>query len=128
MVDRKTRRKRRKRDYIGPALALVCIIFAAWAYARRAKTHAEPSDPAALRASLLKEIPKDTRLTDAQRTMQEWGFQCMTLTRSVFQGQGPFDFLYCDRNGASGKRWQVALVESNGGVQDILVQSGIFSR
>lgn len=127
-MDPKPRRRRRKRDYIAPVLALVSILFAMWAYSRREKSHLEPTNANELRSSLLQELPKDTRLTDAQRKMQERGFQCMTLTHSVFQGQGPFDYLYCDRAGSGGTRWMVALVTANGGVQDVLVESSVAGK
>lgn len=127
-MDPKPRRKRRKRDYIGPLLALVAIIFATWAYARRTRVHPEPTDADTLRSQLLREIPRDTRVTDAHATMTSRGFQCVTFHHSVFQGKGPFDYMYCDRNGSGGKRWMVALVEMNGGVQDVLVSSSTAGK
>jgi hypothetical protein len=127
------RRRRRKRDYVAPSIAVLALLLVVGTYFYRAR-HApalSSRDSASLRRQLLEEIPSGTRLTDAIQTMRARGFQCEQMKSSVWGDAGPLDFLYCDRDSESSmgaavrQRWQVAIVQDKGSVKDVLVESGL---
>ena len=91
------------------------------------------SDQPAQAASQIQSwVPLGTSLAEAQRIMEQHQFKCSTMTNSSFGNLTSADFLYCDRRDADSqitptviRRWQIALVLSDGKVSAVKVNAGL---
>jgi hypothetical protein len=98
-------------------------------------THDErlPQQPADATAQIRRWIPVGASLPDARRIMEQHHFNCSIMTNSSFGDLKARDFIYCDRHDPDSRvipivvrRWQVALVMSDGRVSDIRVTTGLI--
>jgi hypothetical protein len=82
------------------------------------------------RAGILERVPVGTPVERAADIMRANGFTCESMRNAAFLDRERIDFLYCDRERAVGlmvgRRWQVALVEEEGRVMDVLVGTGLI--
>jgi hypothetical protein len=92
-----------------------------------------PEQSAAVTTQIRGWIPVGTSLSDARRIMEHHHFTCSMMTNSSFGDLKGADFLYCDRRDSDSRitpivvrRWQVALVLSDGRVSDIRVSTGLI--
>ena len=83
-----------------------------------------------LHSALLQVIPPGTNLASATEFMQKNEFRCSKQSNGNWNDRKNLDFTYCDKNADSrwpvSRRWQVALVDSKGTVQEILVSTGLI--
>jgi hypothetical protein len=77
-------------------------------------------------------VPVGTSLADAQHIMQQHHFACSVMTNSGSGDLKPVVFLYCDRhvidkqaNRDVVRRWQVALIVSDGKISAMRVSTGL---
>lgn len=88
---------------------------------------------------ILKKIPIGSSIEEAQNIMEANGFICKKKEGGAFSEQDNdgkatihkgIDYLYCDKEMPESpycvRRWQVAIVDSNGVVSDILVSTGLI--
>jgi hypothetical protein len=73
-------------------------------------------------------VPVGTSLAEAKHIMEQHHFTCSVMTNSSFGDLKAADFLYCDRRIADNpvtpavlRRWQVALVLSDGKISAVRV-------
>src|SRR6266567_614408 len=104
------------------ALALVLVVTGC------ARNERLQEQPAAATSQIRGWIPGGTSLPDARRIMEQHHFTCSMMTNSSFGDLKAADFLYCDRRDPDSRitpivirRWQVALVLSDGRVSDVRV-------
>jgi len=73
-------------------------------------------------------VPVGTTATEASRIMQAHHFNCSAMTNGSFGPLKQIDYLYCDyrQRGTVQRRWQAALVLTNGKVADVQVTTGLI--
>ena len=84
--------------------------------------------PAAMRSAILELVPIGTPIEDAGRRLEREGFRCQPPHLERFGEQGPLRYAYCDgrsRGLPVYRRWQLALVDSDGRLFDVLVATGL---
>jgi len=82
----------------------------------------------AMRSAILELIPMGTPIADAGRRLGREGFQCQPPSLARFGEQGPLRYAYCDGRSCGlpvYRRWQLALVDSDGRLSDVLVANGL---
>ena len=76
---------------------------------------------------VLTHVPVGSTVNDAQRFLEQEGFQCSRHTNDTFQGHKGVDYIYCDREGGwlIYRRWQLAIVHRDGKVVEVLASTGL---
>jgi hypothetical protein len=107
----------------------LAIVLAVSGCARVDKLSEQPAQAA---SQIQSWVPVGTSLADAQRTMELHQFKCSMMTNSNFGDLKAIDYLYCDRSDSDSqitpiviKRWQVALVSSDGKISAVRVRTGL---
>ena len=108
-------------------IALV-LVLAVGGCAHNEKLSEQPTQAA---SQIQSWVPVGTSLADAQHIMQQHHFTCSVMTNSGSGDSKPVVFLYCDRRIADRqanrdviRRWQVALIVSDGKISAMRVSTG----
>lgn len=99
-------------------------------------SHSSPplsGEPAQAASQIQSWVPVGTPLADARRIMEQHQFTCSVTTNGSFGDSKAADLLYCDRSVADSqvtpivsRRWQVALVLSDGKISAVRVSTGLI--
>jgi hypothetical protein len=88
------------------------------------------NDAPEMRNTIMNAVPIGSQIAAAQVFMMKNDFSCRLETNATFGNQSGIDFLYCDKQAGVdrvvGRRWQVALLEKDGKVLDVLVTTGFL--
>jgi hypothetical protein len=109
-------------------IVALAIVLAAGGCAHNEKLSEQPAQAA---SQIQSWVPVGTSLADAQHIMQQHHFACSVMTNSSSGNLKPVVFLYCDRhvvdrqaNRDVVRRWQVALIVSDGKVSAVRLSTG----
>jgi hypothetical protein len=90
-------------------------------------------EPAQAAIQIQSWVPVGTLLADAQHLMEQHHFACSVMTNSNFGDLKAANYLYCDRRVTNDlvapitvRRWQVALVLSDGKISALRVTTGLI--
>jgi hypothetical protein len=110
-------------------IVALTIVLAAGGCAHNEKLSEQPTQAA---SQIQSWVPVGTSLADAQHIMQQHHFTCSVMTNSSFGDSKAVVFLYCDRHVADRqatrvvvRRWQVALIVSDGKISAVRLSTGL---
>jgi hypothetical protein len=102
------------------SLALISAVLAAGCHFHVRDVPKGSTDPNQFRSDIVRSIPTGTPVETAAVQMADSGFKCVPKKDARWGNQAHLNFLYCERQD-HGLQWQVALVEEDGNVVDVLL-------
>jgi hypothetical protein len=86
------------------------------------------TEPSQMVKTVLARAPVGSSIDKAQSFMEKEGFKCSRQTNATFQNRQGIDYVYCDRQRGAVvvRRWQVALVQKENKVVEVLANTGLI--
>ena len=112
-------------------IAVAAAIALTWTLATRRIELSD--DQMQSRAIILREVPLGTAMAEARARLRARGFRCLEVENQSFAEYANgrrFDYTWCDIRDSGWlvyRRWQVALVPSQGKLQDVFVGPGYLT-
>ncbi|HSZ54995.1 MAG TPA: hypothetical protein VK797_05000 [Tepidisphaeraceae bacterium] len=114
----------------GAIVAIVILALISHKYHASRQVTRAIFDPTAMKVALATLVPNGTPIADAQGAMEREGFTCEVHRDQPFDDAGNMNYLYCTRADSSWsnpvqRRWQIAIVDTNGHVGAVIVRAGL---